>query len=122
MLHKTITYLIALIWFTNGLICKVIGLVPRHQAIVAQILGAEHAYLFTKLIGVSEVLMSFWIVTRWQRKMNVIVQCVIIALMNTLEFILVPDLLLWGKWNSFFALILIGSILLNERYYQKQVA
>jgi hypothetical protein len=122
MLHKTITYLIALIWFTNGLICKVIGLVPRHQAIVAQILGAEQAYLFTKLIGVSEVLMSFWIVTRWQRKMNVIVQCVIIALMNTLEFILVPDLLLWGKWNSFFALILIGSILLNERYYQKQVA
>ena len=70
MLHKTITYLIALIWFTNGLICKVIGLVPRHQAIVAQILGAEHAYLFTKLIGVSEVLMSFWIVSKWYRNLN----------------------------------------------------
>jgi hypothetical protein len=119
MLHKTITYLIALIWFTNGLICKVIGLVPRHQAIVAQILGAEQAYLFTKLIGVSEVLMSFWIVTSWHRKMNVIVQCVIIATMNILEFLLVPDLLLWGKWNSLFALLLIGFIVWNGRHYQQ---
>ncbi len=119
MLHKTITYLIALIWFTNGFICKVIGLVPRHQAIVAQILGAEHAYLFTKLIGVSEVLMSFWIVSKCYRKLNAIVQCVIIAVMNTLEFTLVPDLLLWGKWNSFFALLLIGFIVWNERYYQQ---
>ena len=119
MLHKTITYLIALIWFTNGLICKVLGLVPRHQAIVAQILGAEHAYLFTKLIGVSEVLMSFWIVSKWCRKLNAIVQCFIIAVMNTLEFTLVPDLLLWGKWNSFFALLLIGFIVWNERYYQQ---
>ena len=119
MLHKTITYLIALIWFTNGLICKVLGLVPRHQAIVAQILGGEHAYLFTKLIGVSEVLMSFWIVSKWCRKLNAIVQCVIIAVMNTLEFTLVPDLLLWGKWNSFFALLLIGFIVWNERYYQQ---
>ena len=119
MLHKTITYLIVLIWFTNGLICKLLGLVPRHQAIVAQILGVEHAYLFTKLIGVSEVLMSFWIVTRWKRKMNVIVQCVIIATMNILEFLLVPNLLLWGKWNSLFALLLIGFIVWNERYYQQ---
>ncbi len=119
MLHKTITYLIALIWFTNGLICKLLGLVPRHQAIVAQILGVEHAYLFTKLIGVSEVLMSFWVITRWQRKMNVIVQCVIIATMNILEFLLVPNLLLWGKWNSLFALLLIGFIVWNERYYKQ---
>ena len=119
MLNKTITYLIALIWFTNGLICKVLGLVPRHQAIVAQILGGEHAYLFTKLIGVSEVLMSFWIVSKWNRKLNAIVQCVIIATMNILEFLLVPDLLLWGKWNSLFALLLIGFIVWNERHYQQ---
>ena len=119
MLHKTITYLIALIWCANGLICKVLGLVPRHQAIVAQILGAEHAYLFTKLIGVSEVLMSVWIVSKWYRKLNAVVQCFIIATMNILEFLLVPDLLLWGKWNSFFALLLIGFIVWNERHYQQ---
>ena len=77
MLHKTITYLIALIWFTNGLICKVIGLVPRHQTIVSQILGAEHAFLFTKMIGVSEVFMSFWIVSKWYRKLNAILQFLI---------------------------------------------
>ena len=34
--------------------------------------------------------------------------------MNALEFILVPDLLLWGKFNSLFALLLIAVIYINE--------
>ncbi|WP_420459075.1 hypothetical protein [Neolewinella sp.] len=34
---------LALIWLTNGLYCKVLNLVPRHQEIVAAILGPAHA-------------------------------------------------------------------------------
>ena len=30
---------IALVWLGNGLVAKVLGLVPRHEEIVAQILG-----------------------------------------------------------------------------------
>ncbi len=38
-IHKLLTYCIAIIWLTNGLFCKVMNFVPRHQQIVAGILG-----------------------------------------------------------------------------------
>ena len=119
MLHKIITYLIALIWFTNGLFCKVLGFVPRHQGIVAQIIGSEYAFLFTKLIGLSEIVMAVWILTAWKSKSNAILQIIIIATMNTIEFIVVPDLLLWGKYNSFFAFLLIVAIYWNAFHLNK---
>ena len=50
-MHRLITYLIALVWLTNGLLCKVLMLVPRHAAIVAGILGPAHASVLIRLIG-----------------------------------------------------------------------
>ncbi len=105
---------IALIWLVNGLVCKILNLVPRHQEIVASILGVDHAPLLTKLIGVSEVCMTVWILAGLSRKLNVITQLVVIAVMNALEFFLVPELLLWGKFNSVFAALLIAFIYYNE--------
>lgn len=64
--------------------------------------------------------MAIWILSRYKSKLNAISQIVIIAIMNTLEFILVPDLLLWGKFNSLFALLLIGVIYFNEFYLNKK--
>ena len=87
---------------------------PRHQEIVASILGNEYARTFTVLIGCSEILMAVWILSGIKKRLNVIAQITVIATMNTLEFILVPDLLLWGKFNSLFALLLIISIYCNE--------
>ncbi|MEP6795220.1 MAG: DoxX-like family protein, partial [Saprospiraceae bacterium] len=52
--HKILTYFIATIWVANGLFCKVLNLVPRHQEIVARILGNNHSRLLTFLIGLSE--------------------------------------------------------------------
>ena len=54
-MHRLITYLIALVWLANGLLCKVLLLVPRHAAIVARILGPTHAEVLTRLIGLSEI-------------------------------------------------------------------
>lgn len=51
------TATITLVWFVDGFFCKVLGLVPRHQEIVGRILGEQHAWLFTKAIGISEILM-----------------------------------------------------------------
>jgi putative exporter of polyketide antibiotics len=48
-------YLIAAVWLINGLFCKLFNLVPRHQEIVSNILGHEHAALLTKLIGLGEL-------------------------------------------------------------------
>ena len=119
--HKLLTIGIAIIWILNGLFCKVLNLVPRHQQIVAKILGNEHARLLTVLIGFSEIFMAIWILSGIKSKLNAIAQIIIIAVMNTLEFILVPDLLLWGKANAIFAFILTGVIFCNEFYLNNKL-
>ncbi len=112
--HQILNYFIAMVWIGNGLFCKVLNLVPRHQQIVARILGNEHSKTFTILIGLSEIGMAIWILSGIKTRLNALVQILVVAIMNVLEFILVPDLLLWGKLNSVFALLFIILIYLNE--------
>jgi len=121
-IHKALSFSIAAIWFINGLFCKVLNLVPRHQQIVATILGDKYSGTLTILIGLSETAMAIWIVSRIKTRLNAIVQIIIIAAMNTLEFFLVPNLLLWGKYNSLFACLLIITIYYNEFYLNKKLA
>ncbi|WP_304344589.1 DoxX-like family protein [Chryseobacterium koreense] len=118
-IHKILTYCIATVWIANGLICKVLNLVPRHEQIVAKILGDDHSRLLTILIGLSEIIMAVWILSGYRTKLNAIAQIVAVATMNILEFILVPDLLLWGRLNSLFAFIFILVIYYNEFYLNK---
>lgn len=40
-IHQALTYFIALVWLVNGLFCKVLNLVPRHQEIIGEILGND---------------------------------------------------------------------------------
>lgn len=87
----------------NGLICKILNWVPRHQEIVGTILGDEHAYLLTKMIGVGEIGMGVWVLSGMYRRFNAIVQIALVMVMNILEYILVPEMLLWGKMNLVFA-------------------
>lgn len=119
-IHQLINFGIAAIWLANGLFCKVLNLVPRHRQIVASILGDQRARLLTILIGLSEIAMACWIISGVKTRLNAITQIVIIATMNTLEFLLVPDLLLWGKFNAVFALLLIAIIYFNEFKFNKK--
>ena len=121
-IHKLLTYSIATVWIANGLFCKVLNLVPRHQQIVARIIGIEHSRLFTFLIGFSEIFMAIWILSKIKSRLNAIAQISIVAIMNTLEFILVPDLLLWGKLNVLFAFLFILVVYFNEFYMNKKLA
>ena len=98
---------LASVWIVNGFICKVLNLVPRHEAIVARILGEEHAGLLTKLIGIGEIAMGLWVLSGKYRRINAIIQMLLVLVMNVIEFFLVPDLLLWGKLNLTFALLFI---------------
>ena len=110
---KTIDYLIAMVWIVNGLFCKVLHIVPRHEQIVAKIMGTDHSRLFTTIIGFAEILMAVWIISGTKPRLNVIMQIVVIATMNFIEFFLASDLLLWGKANAIFALLLISIIYFN---------
>ena len=107
------SWLIAAVWMINGLFCKVLNLEPRHQEIVARILGTEFSYL-TFLIGLAEAGMAIWIISGVKKRLAAVTQIAVVAAMNILEFFIAPDLLLWGKWNAFFALGFIVLIFYNE--------
>lgn len=97
----------AAVWLINGLFCKVFNFVPRHTQIVGSILNTGDARTLTILIGVSEIAMAIWIMSGIWRRLNALAQIVVVATMNTLEFILVPELLLFGRANALFAFLFI---------------
>lgn len=119
--HKFLNYFIATVWIANGLFCKVLNLVPRHQQIVASILGDEYSRPLTLLIGLSEIGMAIWILSGMWTRINAVTQILVIATMNDLEFILVSDLLMWGKANAIFAFMFILLIYYNEFHLNKKV-
>ena len=108
---------IALVWLINGLFCKLLNLVPRHEAIVARILGQEHSLLLTKLIGIAELGVCVWVLIGKARRLATIVQVIVVAVMNTLEFFLAPDLLMFGKGNALFATAFICILIWNEKLH-----
>jgi hypothetical protein len=113
-LHKVFPVLIASVWLINGLVCKILQLVPRHQRIVARILGQTYAPQLTQLIGVGEVLLALWILSgKWSR-LCAWTQIGLVALMNGIECMLAPDLLLFGRLNALFALLFIGLVYGNQ--------
>jgi len=120
--YQILTAFIATIWLINGLLCKVLNLVPRHQEIVARILGKDYARLLTALIGVSEIVMAVWILSGIYKRVNALAQIFVIAAMNTLEFFFVPDLLLWGRANAFFAFLFILVIYYNKFHIHQKLA
>lgn len=113
-ISRLLNYFIAAVWLANGLFCKVLNLVPRHQEIVARIVGDGQAALLTKAIGFAEITMAVWVLSGYLARLNAIIQITVIATMNVLEFILVPDLLLWGRFNILFALLFMLLILYNQ--------
>jgi hypothetical protein len=121
-IHKLLIFCIATVWIANGLFCKVLNLVPRHQQIVAKILGSEHSRLLTIAIGCSEIFMAIWVLSKIKTRLNAIAQIAIVAIMNAIEFILAPDLLLWGKLNALFAFLFILVVYFSEFYLNKKLA
>lgn len=114
VIHKILTILISLVWLINGLFAKVIGLVPRHQQIVERILGGDISFLAVKVIGVLEIFMFIWVISKKFSRLCSITQILIVMTMNIMEFIIAPDLLLFGKLNIIIALIFVTVIYLNE--------
>lgn len=114
MRYRLLTYLIALVWLANGLLCKALGLVPRHAAIVARILGPTYAGPLTRLIGVAEIGMALWMLSGLYRRWCVVAQLLLVAIMNALEAWLAPDLLLWGRANALFASLFIALLYYYE--------
>ena len=112
--YEIITYFIAGVWLVNGLFCKLLNLVPRHELIVARILGTGYSRELTVLIGAAELGMAIWILSKIKSGLNSILQIAVVGTMNIIEFFLAPDLLLWGRFNILFAFLFIILIYYNE--------
>ncbi|KJD31521.1 hypothetical protein PK35_14000 [Tamlana nanhaiensis] len=114
MTKKIINLIIAAIWLANGLYCKILNFVPRHELIIAEILNTNYPEYFRIIIGILEVGMSIWVISEKHKNLILYTQITTIAIMNILEFYYTPNLLLWGKFNVVFAAILIAIIYSNH--------
>ncbi|WP_452222915.1 DoxX-like family protein [Lacinutrix chionoecetis] len=116
VLHSIITIIIASVWLINGLYCKILNQVPRHETIVAHIFNTEHSRPIIIVIGFLEVCLAIWILTGYKKQLNAIIQIAIVIAMNIIEFIVVPELLMWQRLNIVFALMFVILVYLNAFY------
>jgi hypothetical protein len=114
MKNNFLHYAIAAVWLLNGLYCKVLGFVPRHQQIVAQILSEDYAFYLTKAIGLSEIMVFVWILSHIKSKWCAYFQISIVLTMNVIEFCFARNLLLFGGLNFVFASIFVSLVYWNE--------
>lgn len=112
--HFLLTGALTALWLVNGLLCKVLNLVPRHEQIVARILGPAHARPLTLAIGLAEIGMAAWVLSGIGRRWCLLAQMGLVAAMNLLEFALAPDLLLWGRLNLGFAAGFVAGLYYYE--------
>ncbi|MCB2379024.1 DoxX-like family protein [Hymenobacter sp. BT635] len=106
-LRAGLRYAIAGVWLANGLLCKVLHLVPRHETIVARILGPTYAAPLTWLIGLGEIGVAIWVLSGYRQRLSVVTQIGLVMSMNALEFLLAADLLLWHQFNAVFASLFV---------------
>jgi hypothetical protein len=77
----------ASVWIVFGLVFKLLNLVPRHETIVAAVLGPTWAGPATLGVGLAEVLIGLWILSgRWPL-LCVATQTVAIVGMNLAEIL-----------------------------------
>jgi hypothetical protein len=89
-----LTLLVGSVWVFHGFYSKILNGIPRHRAIVGQVLGAEWALPGTITVGILEVLLGLWAWTRWRRRGCATVQTLAIVAMNALEITRARDLLI----------------------------
>ena len=88
---------IALVWLYEGLWCKLLYGVPRHQAVVASVpfIGAGMARLVLVAVGLMECGIAGWVLWGKQLRHAAVVQTVLLVAMNAGGLIwagrLIPD-------------------------------
>ncbi|MBX7058938.1 MAG: DoxX-like family protein [Leptospirales bacterium] len=105
-------WIVASVWIFHGVYSKLLHQIPRHEGIVARILGPDVAPMLTLGIGAAEAAMGLWVLSgRWP-KLCATLQSLIIPTMNGLEIVLARDLL----WNAP-AMVLLNLLLLCAAWF-----
>jgi hypothetical protein len=82
------------VWFLFGTIFKILGVIPRHREIVAEIVGRSSASSVTVAIGLLETALGFWALSGFRPRSCAIIQTIAIASMNAMELTYARSLLL----------------------------
>ncbi len=112
-LKSILTIGIAAVWLVNGLFCKILHLVPRHEEIVSRILGESYAAPATRTIGFLELMMAVWILSGIRPVLCTWTQIGVVSAMVLLEAVLTPELLLFGRANLIPAGLFVVVVYLN---------
>lgn len=120
VLYKYTNYFIASVWMINGLFCKILNMVPRHEQIVAAVLGGSYSRVLTPVIGFAEIVMAAWVLSRFRPRLCAVLQMIAVSAMNVIEFFAAPHLLLWGKLNSLFAALFVALVFYNEFFLREK--
>lgn len=112
-LRLFIKYFVAVVWIINGLLCKILNLVPRHEAIVARVFGNTHAHLYVIIIGIGEVCLAIWTLGGQWPRLNAVSQVLVIVGFNILGYLMAPDLLLFGSFSYIVAFLFILLVCYN---------
>lgn len=119
--HKLIRVAIALVWFYQGLWCKVLGGVPRHGAVIVAVpfIGSAGGHITLIALGLFECAIGLWVLSgRWMRQ-AAMVQTVLLAAMNACGLIwaarLIPDAA--GMVLQNFAFLLLIWIATEDRQH-----
>ncbi|MEM1059365.1 MAG: DoxX-like family protein [Verrucomicrobiota bacterium] len=100
------------VWFFFGFVLKVLGAEPRHEAIVAAVLGSAVAGPATVLVGLGEIVLGVWVLSGWRPRICAAAQTAAILAMNTLELIFAQELLL-----SPIGMVLANTLFLSAVWY-----
>lgn len=119
--NKLIRRAIALVWLYQGLWCKVLGGIPRQEAVIAAapIVGSAAGHNTLIALGMVECGIAVWVLSgRWMRQ-AAIVQTVLLAAMNTGGLIwatrLIPDPV--GMVLENFTFLLLIWVAAEDRRY-----
>jgi hypothetical protein len=85
---------VAVVWIVFGLVFKLLRAVPRHERIVARILGERAAPVLTRLIGAGECFVGTWMLSGVLLPWCALAQTALIVTMNAIELRKARDLLL----------------------------
>lgn len=84
----------AVVWLVFGVVFKMLGMVPRHRAIVASVVGEAAAGPVTMVIGAAEAVMGLWILSGFRPRLCAAAQTIAIVTMNAVELSVARELLL----------------------------
>jgi hypothetical protein len=122
---KLIRFSIALVWLYQGLWCKVLGGVPRHQAVLsaAPFIGPAAAPFALIVLGLAECGIAAWILSGHWMRQAAMVQTALLVAMNAGGLIwawhLIPDPI--GMIIQNFAFLLLVWVATEDRFHAAHI-